>query len=243
MIRFIVEFKDRSKFLLFGEEFFNDKRVFSNMHYSQLISFREEVCKKDKPIKVFDKKTKKSFKYLNSKDFDNWFFVNQSNNLDFGFSYLTRKSAIFFEAKKRIEMMIIFLEEELNTLKTESLNPWRIDGGYKYLLEQTTLAICSLDRIRLENKHLENWKYFDVLIEYFTIPSKLKYKNETIISIAKLKHEELNADLLINLCEMNLRELIKIRKEKLIIQKHQKMVQFFINPILNLVKRKKDEFF
>lgn len=226
MTRFTAKFKDGSEFLLFGEDFFNDKRVFSVMHYSKLIDFREEVCKKDKPIEIFDKNIQETLKYSNSRDFNNWFFANQSNDLDFGFSYLNRKSAIFFEVKKRIEMMINFIEEELNTLETEKLNPWRIDGGYQYLLEQTTLGICSLNRIQSESKHLEDWKYFDVLNGYFTIPSKIKYKNETIFSIAKLKHEELNSDLLINLCKMNLKELVKIRKEKF--ESEEKTFGFFL---------------
>ena len=72
MIRFTAKFKDGSEFLLFGEDFFNDKRVFSVMHYLKLIDFREEVCKKDKPIETFDKNIQETLKYSNSRDFNNW---------------------------------------------------------------------------------------------------------------------------------------------------------------------------
>ena len=219
MIQYTAKFNDGSIFYLFGEDYFNDKRIFYQCHLSKLISFRKEVCKKGFPTSIFDDKTQKNIEFTNKRDFNNWFFVNQSNDIDFGFSQMCGIIEIYFEVQKRIELLINYIEKELFILKNEVFNPWHIDGGYKYIEEQVILGRCSLERIQKENKHLDKYqKIIAILRNYFTIPEETKYLKETIISIKNLKHKELNKDLIIKLFELNLEQFLKTRTEKLLIK-------------------------
>ncbi|WP_440066948.1 hypothetical protein [Tenacibaculum discolor] len=196
-MRYNAIFKDGSQFSLFGSEYFNDMHVFWKSHQSNLIRFSAEVCKKGRPIKVIDNENEIVFN--NELEFDNWYKMNQSQQLDFGFSHLTDNETIFDEGKVKIDKMIEFLETELNDLKTKPFDPWKHDGGYKELDQLCHISIISLEII---NSKIGLNDKLRLIKTCFETPIKFVIDNHNILTYRKkLPHERIDPKKLISFCE------------------------------------------
>ncbi len=213
-----IRFQDGSTFRLHGEDYFGDRVEFSRDHERTLVAFSLEVCKKGIPVSVYSSYEDKVIEFhFHNNPFEVWYLKNQSYDLDFGFADISGMANIFFEAKKRIELMIVLLEHELYNLKTFSFNRWKLMSGYRNIIKQTQLSLCSLKQIKQKGKYLNDLEHskIDMLIEYFLIPSKIKVDSISLTTVQDVKFDDLDKEVLIKLCQINLKELKKIRDEKL----------------------------
>tara|TARA_B100000963_G_C22415679_1_gene575323 strand:- start:121 stop:756 length:636 start_codon:yes stop_codon:yes gene_type:complete len=211
-MRYKAIFKDKSQHSLFGEEYFADKRVFWVSHQSNLLGFSVDVCKKGRPIKIFDSTNQTEIIFNNDRDFDDWFTKNQSSDFDFGFSCLTNESEIIDELKKRINQILYFLKEELSILETSVLNPWRIDGGYKELEKKLVLAQNSIELIESKNSEISKSDTFRKTKKGFEVLKEIKIDNQDIIAFSKQTHEKLEQSKLIDLCKLNIKRITELNK-------------------------------
>lgn len=208
-MRYKVIFKDKSECSLLGEEYFNDKRIFWISHQSKLISFSEDVCRKGRPVKVIDSMNQNEVLFSNDQEFDDWYTKNQSRDLDFGFSHLTKESEIVTEAKTRINQILDFLKDELATLQENTLNPWRIDGGYKELEKKLIVAQTSIEVIESRNPEFSKSETFQKIKKGFEIPQEIKVDDLNIVAFSKQAHEKLEQSKLIDLCKSNIERIIE----------------------------------
>lgn len=207
MVRYIAKFEDGRNFLLYDEEYYNDKAVFWRSHVSNAFGFMVEVCKKGIPIEVLDKKADKLIKFESRQDFTEWFEKNQALKPDFGFSELSNEEAIIKEAKKRVNELMEYFQLEIQELKEKNFNPWRIDGGYKQIELASNLGFYSIENIQNKNIIDATESFINIYKECFLIPTKMKVDDETVIAYSKKGHEELNPIKLIRFCEANLQAI------------------------------------
>lgn len=90
--------------------------------------------------KILDSANQKEITFENDSNFDEWYTKNQSSDLNFGFSNLTKESNSITEAKSSLNHILEFLKDELSNLESNTLDPRRIDGGYKELEKKLKLS-------------------------------------------------------------------------------------------------------
>ncbi|MEM6379635.1 MAG: hypothetical protein AAF705_15635 [Bacteroidota bacterium] len=77
VIRYTLIFSEGETYLLFGEDFFNDKKVFWEIHQTKVKQCFEMIQQKGWPIKVYDDLTKEEQSFSNEREFKDWFLLHQ----------------------------------------------------------------------------------------------------------------------------------------------------------------------
>ena len=80
VMRYLARFSDQSEFLLFEEAYYNDKRVFWEVHQKNLQRFCEEMKTKGIPIQVKDRETGDIIRFPSTEQFRQWYIDHQSKN-------------------------------------------------------------------------------------------------------------------------------------------------------------------
>jgi len=75
--RYLIEFKNKDTFSLYGEDFFGDKSTFWNSHQSSLNDLYRKVVSSDFPIKLIDLTTKDPLLISTLTEFREWLKENQ----------------------------------------------------------------------------------------------------------------------------------------------------------------------
>ncbi|MGD1840582.1 MAG: hypothetical protein ACFB0B_06745 [Thermonemataceae bacterium] len=163
-------------------------------------------------MQVLDTTNQKEIIFEDAAAFDDWYLKNQSRDLDFGFSHLTKEAEIVTEAKRRINQLLDFLQTELATLQKQPFNSWRIDGGYKALEKGLKLANCSMEMIASKNTQLEDSLVFQKLKRIFNSPLAIKVEGCDIISFSKLPADKLDPSKLMDFCKVNIKQIIELNK-------------------------------
>lgn len=210
-MRYKAKFDNGTIYSLFGEDYFTDKAVFWRAHQSNLIEFSVLVCKLGHPIEINDSIANTVIYFTNKQAFETWFGQNQSKEIDFGFSDLKERETIVFECLNRLEQIEQVLNEEIQVLNSEPLNPWRFDGGYKPLEKLSQLGICSINKIKSNYPMLMCDDLFLLMEDSFATPNKIQIQGETILSHCKNQHDKLDKEKLIVFCQLNRERIGKIR--------------------------------
>ncbi|MFC5048827.1 hypothetical protein [Aquimarina hainanensis] len=165
--------------------------------------------------------------FSSDKEFDDWYTKNQSRDFDFGFSDLTNESEIINETKIRMNQILNFLKDELSKLEKSSLDPWRIDGGYKELEKKLIVAQNSIEVIESRNSEFSKSDTFKQIKKGFKIPQDIKIDSYNIVAFSKQAHEKLDQSKLIELCKSNINQIIEQKKTTKI--QHYVKMHFTLN--------------
>jgi len=196
-------FNDNSEFSLYDSSYFNDKAIFNLKHQSNLISFSVKIAEYGIPKSIIDD-SENTIEFKNSESFETWFKRYQSVSFDFGFADKVDKKEITAECKKRNDLIIELLTNEIKELKKEQkFNTWRLNGGYKNIEKLVLVTNKSIEQ--LENKKVEYLKTTKLI---FKIVEK-----SNIISHSK-KHNEIEPDKLLTQIEKTLKKIEKTNNKK-----------------------------
>jgi hypothetical protein len=202
MNRYSASFKDGSKFTLYGSGYFNDKPVFYRHHYSNLVAFSVEVAEKGFPICITDNESNEILSFDNIEAFNLWFENNQAKDIDFGFTDLNNLLEVEKECNNRLDKLVSFLLQEVKELKSErEFNPWRIDGGYKFLDMVCKVTLVSIKNFESRTNITSN--KLQVFKQIYSFPKDL-------IEYSKA-FGEIQSEKLIEMCKSNLDLILDLK--------------------------------
>jgi hypothetical protein len=137
-----------TRFVLYEESYFNDKRVFFEHHRSNLLAFYEALGKSGLPVLITDLRDRITWTLENVALLHAWLKEHQGHCESGYIETLSSREKLLGYAENCISGIEAFLREEVSQIASAGLNPWNVVGNYKNLAFIVRPTCASLERLR-----------------------------------------------------------------------------------------------